>query len=74
MRRDGKWRAGVVIARPMSMWILLGILLFVGWVLGKLVWNVASFGIHLLLALAIVSVIVHFVAGRRGYRGATAAT
>ncbi|HEU5057149.1 MAG TPA: hypothetical protein VFU21_11515 [Kofleriaceae bacterium] len=48
------------------MWIILGVLLLVGWLLLKLVWNVAAFGVHFLLAAALVAVIVHFVARRRG--------
>lgn len=33
------------------------------WVLAKFVWNVASFGIHILLVVAVVAMIVHFVRG-----------
>ena len=46
------------------MWIVLGILFVVGWLLLKLVWNVAAFGVHLLLAGAVVFLIVHFLRGR----------
>jgi len=48
------------------MWIVIGILFLVGWLLLKLVWNVAAFGVHLLLAFAVVAVIVHFVRAARG--------
>lgn len=48
------------------MLIALGILLVVGWLLLKLVWNVAAFGIHVLLIAAVVAVIVHFVRARSG--------
>ena len=48
------------------MWIILGVLFLVGWLLLKLVWNVAAFGIHFLLGAALVALIVHFVARRRG--------
>jgi len=48
------------------MWILLGILFLVGWLLLKLVWNVATFGLHILLVAAVIAVIVHFVRGRMG--------
>jgi hypothetical protein len=51
------------------MWIVLGILFVVGWLLLKLVWNVATFGVHLLLAGAVIFVIVHFVRARFGGRG-----
>ena len=48
------------------MWIVIGILFLVGWLLLKLVWNVAAFGVHLLLAFAVIAVIVHFVRAARG--------
>lgn len=54
------------------MWILLGIFLVVGWLLLKLVWNVASFGLHLLLVAAAIAVVVHFVRGRFGGRDSSA--
>lgn len=47
------------------MWIILGVLFVVGWLLLKLVWNVAAFGIHFLLAAGLIALIVHFVARRR---------
>ena len=48
------------------MWIIIGVLFLVGWLLLKLVWNVAAFGVHFLIVAAVVALIVHFVAGRRG--------
>ena len=51
------------------MWIILGILFLVGWLLLKLVWNVAAFGVHFLIVAAVIAVIVHFVARRRGTGG-----
>ena len=45
------------------MWIVLGLLLFVGWVMLKLVAHVASFSVHLLLAAAVIALVVHFVRG-----------
>jgi len=51
---------------PGHMWILLGVLLVVGWLLLKLVWNVAAFGLHLLLVAAAIAIVVHFVRGRFG--------
>ena len=54
------------------MWIALGILFVVGWLLLKLVVGVASFAVHALLAAAAVAVIVHFVRGHTGHRGLTA--
>jgi hypothetical protein len=46
------------------MLLALGILFVVVWVLLKLVWNVAAFGIHFLLAAALIAVIIHFVRSR----------
>ena len=34
----------------------------------KLVWNVAAFGVHLLLIAAVIALVVHFVRGRAGKR------
>jgi hypothetical protein len=45
------------------MFILLAIILGIAWVLGFTVFHVTSVGIHLLIVLAIVSVVVHFVRG-----------
>ena len=52
------------------MLIALGILLLVAWVALKVVWHVATFGVHLLLAAAVVMVILHFVRGRGRPAGA----
>jgi hypothetical protein len=54
------------------MWIALGVLLLVGWVILKLVWNVAEFAVHFLLVAAVVAVVVHFVRARFG--GSTSGT
>jgi hypothetical protein len=43
------------------MWIALGIVLLVGWLLLKLAWNVASAGVHILLFLAALAGVVHLV-------------
>ena len=51
------------------MWILLGILLVVGWMMLKLFVGVASFAVHLLLVVAAIAVVVHFVRGRTGRGG-----
>ncbi len=47
------------------MLIGLAILLALAWVLGFTVMHVSSFAIHLLILLAIVSVVAHFFRGRR---------
>lgn len=47
------------------MLLLLAILLGVAWILGFAVFHVASTAIHILLILAVVGVIAHFVRGGR---------
>lgn len=46
------------------MWLALGVLFVVGWLLLKLFWGVASLAVHLLLAAAALVIIIHFVRGR----------
>jgi Family of unknown function (DUF5670) len=46
------------------MLILLAIILGIAWVMGFTVFHVASGAIHLLIVLAIASVIFHFIRGR----------
>ncbi|HEY2901468.1 MAG TPA: DUF5670 family protein [Polyangia bacterium] len=48
------------------MFIILAIILGVAWLLGFTVFHVASAGIHLLVLLAIASLVVHFVRAARG--------
>ena len=47
------------------MFIALAVILALAWVLGFTVMHVSSFAIHLLIVLAIVSVVTHLVRGRR---------
>jgi hypothetical protein len=47
------------------MFIVLAIILALAWILGFTVMHVSSFAIHLLIVLAIVSVVVHLFRGRR---------
>ena len=46
------------------MWIVLGILVFLGWLALKLVVGVTSFAVHALLVVAVAAVVAHFVLGR----------
>lgn len=46
------------------MLIALAVLLAIAWLLGFTVFHVASAAIHVLIALAVVALIVHFVQGR----------
>jgi len=48
-----------------NMLLLLGIVLFVVWILGFTAFHVAGGLIHLLLIFAVISVIAHLVTGRR---------
>ncbi|HEY4183282.1 MAG TPA: DUF5670 family protein [Kofleriaceae bacterium] len=45
------------------MLLSLAVLLALGWVLGFTVFHVVSFGIHVLLLVAVVAAIAHFVRG-----------
>jgi hypothetical protein len=47
------------------MLLALAILLGIAWILGFSVFHVASAAIHVLIVLAIISVVLHFVRGRR---------
>jgi hypothetical protein len=47
------------------MFLLIFVLLLVGWLLGWVAFHVASFAIHVLLILAVISLILHFVRGGR---------
>jgi len=43
------------------MFVVLAVLFGIAWLLGLTVMKVSSFAIHVLLILAVISVIVHFV-------------
>lgn len=47
------------------IFVALFILLLIAWIFGFIVFHVASGLIHLLLLFAFISLIVHFIAGRR---------
>jgi hypothetical protein len=47
------------------MFLILAIVLVVMWIGGFLVFKTAGLLIHVLLFLALISLIVHFVSGRR---------
>jgi len=48
----------------MSLFLISAIVLFVAWVLGWFVFHVAGGLIHILLVVAIITLIVHFVRGK----------
>jgi len=47
------------------MFLILAIVLVVLWIGGFFVLHISSFLIHLLILLAVISLIVHFVSGSR---------
>ncbi len=47
------------------MFLILAVVLLVLWIGGFFVLHVSSFLIHLLIIFAVISVIMHFVSGRR---------
>jgi hypothetical protein len=47
------------------MFVTLGIILLVAWLLGLGVFHVAGGLIHLLLVLAVISILWHVITGRR---------
>jgi fatty acid desaturase len=59
-------RIAVIPARKskeIEMFLVLAIILAAAWLFGFLIFHTAGFAIHLLLIVAIISVIVHFVKG-----------
>lgn len=47
------------------MFLIIGIVLFLAWIGGFLIFHVTSFLIHILLILAVISIIFHFMRGSR---------
>jgi len=47
------------------MFLILAIVLFCAWIGGFVVFHVSSLLIHLLLIFALISVVMHFITGRR---------
>jgi hypothetical protein len=48
------------------MLLALAVILAVAWLLGFSVFHVASAAIHLLVVLAVIALVVHFIQGRTG--------
>jgi hypothetical protein len=46
------------------MWLILALVLVVLWAGGFFAFHAAGFLIHILLILAVISLIVHFITGR----------
>jgi hypothetical protein len=51
--------------KQVSIWTILFIILLIAWIGGFTVFHVAGGLIHLLLVFAVISLILHFVLGRR---------
>ena len=49
----------------MSIFTILFVVLLIAWIMGWGVFHVAGAMIHLLLVVALISLILHFVRGRR---------
>ena len=49
----------------MSIWTILFVILLISWIGGLTVFHVAGGLIHSLLVFAVISLILHFVMGRR---------
>jgi hypothetical protein len=49
----------------MTIWTILFVVLLIAWISGFTVFHVAGGLIHLLLVLAVISLIIHFVTGAR---------
>ena len=48
------------------VWLALAALLFFAWIGSFIMYHVAGFLIHLLLILALISLVIHLFSGRRG--------
>jgi hypothetical protein len=49
----------------MSVWMILFIVFVIAWIGGFTMFHVAGGLIHLLLVFAVISIVLHFVMGRR---------
>ncbi len=47
------------------MWMMIAVILLVMWLLGAFAFHIAGGLIHLLLVIAVIAVVVHFVTGRK---------
>ena len=64
-RAKASWRARGELFRPGGFVLaLIGLVLLVMWLLGFVAFHVTTGVIHILLLLALISIIVHFLRGR----------
>ncbi len=47
------------------MFLILALVLFVLWIAGFVMFHTAGFLIHILLIFAVISIVMHFITGRR---------
>jgi hypothetical protein len=47
------------------MFLILGVVLVIMWIVGLVMFKTAGLLIHLLLLFAVISIIIHFVSGAR---------
>ena len=59
------YRVFPVLRKQVSMFLILAVVLVVLWLGGFFVLHVSSFLIHLLIIFAIISLIMHFISGKR---------
>jgi hypothetical protein len=62
---DGSELIGMNGGKTMSIWTILFVVLLIAWLGGFTVFHAAGGLIHLLLVFAIISLILHFVIGRK---------
>jgi Family of unknown function (DUF5670) len=48
-----------------SMFLILAVVLILCWIFGLTLFHVSGFLIHLLVIFAVISIIMHFIGGRR---------
>ena len=48
------------------MLAIIGAILVIAWLLGFVVFHVSTALIHILLIVAVIAIVMHFVRGRRG--------
>jgi hypothetical protein len=60
-----RWVGTTTIARESSMFGIIAVILVILWLGGFFAFHIAGGLIHLLLLLALIAIVVHFVTGRR---------
>jgi hypothetical protein len=64
-RQAAARQAGRTLRKAGVMFLIIAVILALAWILGISVFHVAGGLIHLLLIVALISLIWHFVSGRR---------